>query len=321
MLKESHEQIRKKLVSENAFEINNLYGFLTFIIELVVYSLGFMLLLYTIKFSFAYWILEIYMGFSLFRFYTIIHECSHKNLFRAKYLNNIVGSLASLFCLVPYIPWRNLHIPHHQWAGIIDKDPAHTFIINFKNTKKSYILLKLVWKLWIPLGLVNFIINMFWKYPFEQLKKGNFINARMGFISVGIIVISQIALILYLGFIQYLILFFPMQYIFYLLTENITLPLHVGLIRLLSEDHPNPLPYYEQDSVTRSIAFPNIIAILLNYNNNLHIEHHLFPNIPWYSLPKVKQHIQRESELQYNQTNFWKFVISLHQQDAIKIHL
>jgi acyl-lipid omega-6 desaturase (Delta-12 desaturase) len=321
MLKQSYEQIRKELVSDNAFEINNLYGFLTFIIELVVYSIGFILLLHTIKFSVAYWILEIYMGFSLFRFYTIIHECSHKNLFRAKYLNNVVGSLASLFCLVPYIPWRNIHMAHHQWAGIIDKDPLSASLLDIENSTRLDTIFRLLWKLWIPLGLVNFVFNMYWKYSLVQLKKGNIINARMGFVSIGIILISQMILIFYLGILEYLILFMPMQCMFYWLVENITLPQHVGLLTLLSVKHPDPIPYYEQDLLARSINFPNNFAIFLNYNNNLHIEHHLFPNIPWYNLPKVKKCIQRCCDLKYNEIiNFWQFITKLRQKDFKDIH-
>jgi omega-6 fatty acid desaturase (delta-12 desaturase) len=47
------------------------------------------------------------------RIFIIQHDCGHGSFFKARRANDIVGSICSLFTLVPYKFWRKSHAIHH----------------------------------------------------------------------------------------------------------------------------------------------------------------------------------------------------------------
>ena len=46
---------------------------------------------------------------------------------------------------------------------------------------------------------------------------------------------------------------------------------------------------------TRTVTSTKLLSFL-NVNLNYHLEHHLFPAVPWYNLPKVHTLLQEEYE-------------------------
>lgn len=158
-------------------------------------------------------------------------------------------------------------------------------------------------------------------YPVHEFKQGNRAKSWGGFVSVLIVSLPHIFLIAYFGIVEYLILFGPMLLVFYIWSESITTPHHSGLFPYLSQNHPNPIPDQEHDSVTRTAHLPPIFSVLFAYNFNLHTEHHLFPAVPWYNLPKVKQKIQAAADFRYNEVELFKFIADLHSQDPIDIYV
>ena len=46
---------------------------------------------------------------------------------------------------------------------------------------------------------------------------------------------------------------------------------------------------------TRTVTSTKLLSFL-NVNLNYHLEHHLFPAVPWYNLPKVHTLLQDEYE-------------------------
>ena len=63
------------------------------------------------------------------------------------------------------------------------------------------------------------------------------------------------------------------------------------------------------------------LAIALSYNFNLHTEHHLFPTVPWYSLPKVTEKVKNMEECTYNEVGMVSFAADLRSQDPIDLYV
>lgn len=99
------------------------------------------------------------------------------------------------------------------------------------------------------------------------------------------------------------------------------LPQHSGLFPFLFDEHPQPIPYHEQDAITRTTLLPPILGILFAYNFNLHIEHHLFPFAPWYRLPKIRKAIDNASGLVYTEAEFLRFMAEMRSRDPIDIYV
>jgi fatty acid desaturase len=60
---------------------------------------------------------------------------------------------------------------------------------------------------------------------------------------------------------------------------------------------------------------------VLNYNFNFHIEHHLFPSIPWYSLPKVTAKIKGLSDFEYQRVACFTFMVHLRRKDPVDVYV
>ncbi|MDJ0618870.1 MAG: fatty acid desaturase [Calothrix sp. MO_192.B10] len=324
MLREDYTLIAKQLAKKDSLKVNNLFGSLTLLAELGCFAIGLSVFLKTTYFSPLYWVLEIFLGLSLYRFFVILHECGHKALFSYKLMNTIVGTLISPLCIIPYICWRNIHYQHHKWVGVVDKDPTQANFLKVREKSElTHNLFRIIWKTWLPLGFFKLIFQVFWLYPFNEYKKNNYTNAKAGFVSLIAIITPHALLIGYLGIVDYLIIYTPMLLIYAIWFENMNFSQHIGLFPYLSSHHPRPIPLHEQDSISRTSEMNPILAVLFCYNFNLHIEHHLFPSAPWYQLPKIKDFLESEKNLDidYKGVQFPDFVLQLRSQDLVDVYL
>lgn len=318
----TYYSLRRKLFAEGAFRVNNLYGALTVVSEFAVLGVGLICLFYVAPFSVPYWALQIILATSFFRMFVILHECGHNTLFTSRIVNTIVGSLVSPFCLLPYIAWRDIHFLHHKWVGVVDKDPTQAHLLKLHHMSDAgTFMFRIIWRLWIPIPFLQFVVRVFWFRPFHELRHGKRRTAHKGLLSLAVCLTPHVLAIAYFGPWRYLILFGPMILLFYMIFEAINLPQHSGLFPHLSVDHPDPISHKEQDGVTRTTRLPKLLAICLNYNFNLHVEHHIFPAVPWYSLPKVAKKLTASSDCKYRRVPFLKFMGSLRREDPMDVYL
>ena len=66
---------------------------------------------------------------------------------------------------------------------------------------------------------------------------------------------------------------------------------------------------------------PRWLAVCLTYNFNFHIEHHLFPAVPWYSLPKVTPLLERTGAFRYQRVAFLRFMVHLRRRDPVDVYV
>jgi omega-6 fatty acid desaturase (delta-12 desaturase) len=59
-------------------------------------------------------------GFVL-KLFIIQHDCGHGSFFESRTANDVVGTICSLFTLIPYYYWRRQHAIHHATNGNLDK--------------------------------------------------------------------------------------------------------------------------------------------------------------------------------------------------------
>jgi fatty acid desaturase len=71
--------------------------------------------------------------------------------------------------------------------------------------------------------------------------------------------------------------------VFLVLEELVNLPHHVDM-----PTTGGRLPLWQQAYSTRSCYYPRGISELVVLNFNFHIEHHLFPSLPWYRLRRAR---------------------------------
>jgi omega-6 fatty acid desaturase (delta-12 desaturase) len=314
-----HRAIAKQLNAAGLFAPSDAYGYATLALELSLFGAGLFVLLYVRPWSFAFWVAQLHLGLSMFRFFVIVHECGHRTLFRSPRLCAVVGTIASAFCLVPFVPWSRVHRQHHKWVGIMDKDPTQELLLRMRSYSASTnFLYRIVWQLWIPVMYFVFIVRVFWGHPFATWRAGQRRDAIESLISSMLCLAPRVAVAFWLGWQTSLLWTLPMLAVFLFVDENLSLPQHTGLFPFVSSERSSPIPFHAQDAITRTTHEPGILAVLLSYNFTLHTEHHLFPGVPWYWLPKVHEKIHAVAH--YQHVRFWQYMLRIRQQDPRDVY-
>ncbi len=260
---------------------------LTTSVQLGLFAIAFILLLQN---NFVTFILSQFL-FALFFFhgFAMLHEAGHGNLHKTRWVNTALGHFFSIFCLMPYFSWKHMHQGHHLWTGSINKDPGSKTLLKLRKLGKVPFIYDISWRTWIPLPAIVQHIRL-WLYPYN-IWKGDPKNIS--------IIKQSVFSVLFLG-IMYTALqqAFPQIitienfglsiFLYFILTETINVPHHVSMPHYYSSPERDKLHPWEQHISTRSCRYPGILSELIALNFNLHIEHHYFPNLPWYRLKKLR---------------------------------
>ncbi len=228
--------------------------------------------------------------------FSILHECGHGSASRHRWLNTLLGHYASLFCFIPFYQWKYIHQKHHAWTGNIDRDPVLKSLRTWRRTGVP-MLVRVSWRSWVPLGaLLQHVV--YWTYPIAMWRAGEMTRVRLFRTLISI-------------------LFVPIGYIgLHTLAPDIVRPSNVVLafgLYLIAEELVNiphhvdvstfhtKLPIWEQYQATRSCYYPPGVAELLVLNFNFHIEHHLYPALPWYRLRRARTLVKARLGSDYHQ--------------------
>ena len=217
-----------------------------------------------------------------FQAFSILHDCGHGSCASRGWLNTLIGHYASPLCFLPYFPWKFHHALHHAWSGNLDKDPSLTLLRRWRTSRRVPLIIRLAWRSWIPLaGAVNHFV--FWAYPITVWRKGP--KNQLGRCMASVVWMLAVYAGAHYAWPQ-LFSFgnFALAIAIYLVAvELVNLPHHA--------DQPTidgKLALWQQGYSTRSCYYPKLVSELLVLNFNFHIEHHLFPTLPWYRLRQAR---------------------------------
>lgn len=223
-----------------------------------------------------------------FHNFALLHEAGHGSVHERRRVNTLIGHYASICCFMPYFPWKLMHQEHHIWAGNIEKDPTMANLKKMRDRGRVSPLVRFAWRSWVPLAalLQHFV---FWGYPLHLWKTGklNRGNLAQSLISIGFLAATYTALGLLFPAQISLSALWPSLLLYLVVTELVNLPHHVMMPTFMTTPARNRLHAWEQHVTTRSCYYPYGLAFL-TLNFNLHIEHHFFPSLPWYRLPRLR---------------------------------
>lgn len=220
--------------------------------------------------------------------FILLHEAGHNAAAQKKISNYIIGHFTSILCCMPFFTWKYIHNEHHKWTGHLDNDPVFELLKRAKIKGKLPFIMHLGWRSFLPIG-VFFLHLVYWSYPLKliiqrQINRKIFINCLF---SVLFLAAAYYSLHLASPNLFKFTNFLPAIIIYGILWETLSTPQHIGLA---STKHKPSLQ--DHINTTRSTSFPIIIEKYLFLNFGLHVEHHLYPNLPWHELKKVQTLIQ-----------------------------
>jgi fatty acid desaturase len=71
----------------------------------------------------GWWLLLPVQGVLITFLFTLEHEATHRTPFRSLWLNEAAGRLAGVLLILPFEWFRAFHMAHHRWTNLPGKDP------------------------------------------------------------------------------------------------------------------------------------------------------------------------------------------------------
>lgn len=209
------------------------------------------------------------------------HECGHGTAFKTPWMNEVVYQMASFMMLRSATPWRWSHTRHHTDTFIVGQDPE---ILTERPPVWRVLIMEIFHLYGGPKEVKRFILHTFGKLdsaervyiPASEHRK-TFWEARVYML----ILIALAALCVYTeSILPAMYLFLPSFYgsiivILYAMTQ------HLGLYEDVLDHRLN----------TRTM-YLNPVLRFLYWNMNYHIEHHMFPMVPYHALPKLHEEMK-----------------------------
>ncbi len=214
----------------------------------------------------------IFAGISIAQHSSLQHEAIHGHPFQRQWINTLVAGVP-LTLVIPYLRFRATHLAHHRDCELTDPydDPESNFMdggqfdrlpLPLKEVLKANNTL--VGRLIIgpAIGTAVFLIAEFKRRHTPQVSRDWLWH-----------VVSVLPVLA-------VVVFSPMPVWAYLVACYIALALL--RIRTFLEHQAH------EQSRSRSVIIEDRGPLaLLFLNNNLHIVHHMHPNVPWYRLPRL----------------------------------
>ena len=236
----------------------------------------------------GWWVLVPVQGILIVFLFTLEHEATHRTPFASEQLNDWVGRVAGFLLLLPFEWFRYFHLAHHRWTNIEGKDPE---LAGEKPATRA------AWA-WHVSGIPYWMAEV---RLLVRLVRGrvedDFVppaarsrvvwEARgmaMGYVLVGLSLISS-----------------PLLWWIWVL------PVLVGQpflrLYLLAEhgDCPRVANMFQNTRTT----FTNRVVRFLAWNMPYHVEHHVWPQVPFHRLPEV--HGMMKDELRVTANGYAEF--------------
>ncbi|MCA0755935.1 fatty acid desaturase family protein [Paenibacillus sp. N4] len=211
------------------------------------------------------------------------HECGHGTAFKTPWMNEVVYQIASFMVLRSATPWRWSHARHHTDTIIVGRDPE---IITERPPIWKILIMQIFHLYGGPIELKRFVLHTFGKLEEQEREyipasehRKVFREARVYML----ILLAVVAACIYAGSIL------PAMFVF--------LPSFYGGIVVITFGITQHLGLYEDvldHRLNTRTVYMNPVFRFLYWNMNYHVEHHMFPMVPYHALPKLHEEMKAD---------------------------
>ncbi len=217
------------------------------------------------------------------------HECGHGTAFKTRWMNDVIYQIASFMVLREPTPWRWSHTRHHTDTIIVGRDPE---IAVPRPPDIAGILLSLLILKSGPKEIGRVFMHVFGRLHPEEKEyipqseyQKVFWTARI-WVAIWVAVVvaclatGSILPAMYVGILPSV--YGGWLYLVFGLTQ------HAGLAEDVLDHRLNSRTVYL-----------NPVLRFLYWNMNYHVEHHMFPMVPYHALPKLHEEMRAYSPPAY----------------------
>lgn len=240
----------------------------------------------------------------MFRNFSLMHDAVHGALHPNKKFNDVIGLIAGGCSLLPYEPWKKVHLEHHFWSGNVEKDPVMAIVTNYPRMPLALRWsLSFLWRLWFPIfAIMQHIV--FWMTSLQVYFKKDRSTSLLSSLLFPLVLWAGLFSLLPFEFTAKILM--PGVFLYLMVVEVVNLPHHLQLPQYVGDTR---IPLWDQHQVARSCVYPKWFSELVVLNFNYHIEHHLFPDLPWHQLRKAHAYVHPELQSQYNSDPMFKWIL------------
>jgi fatty acid desaturase len=211
------------------------------------------------------------------------HECGHGTAFRTPWMNNVVYEIASFMIMRNSATWRWSHARHHTDTYIVGRDPEIAVM-------RPPVLMKLIGNFFGIFDVWAAINRMFYNafigvHPEEK----TFVPESEW---PKVVRVARIYLAIYAATVGLA-----------LWTGSILPLMVIGLPRLYGAWHHVMTGLLQHGALADNVldhrlnsrtVYMNPISRFIYWNMNYHVEHHMFPMVPYHRLPELHAAIRHD---------------------------
>jgi fatty acid desaturase len=225
----------------------------------------------------GWWLLLPVQGVLVVFLFTLEHEATHKTPFANGRLNEAVGRACGFLLLLPFEWFRYFHLAHHRWTNIEGMDPE--LAGGKPETLRAW--------LWHVSGLPYWgaQARLVWR-----LARG---RERADYLPAGALPrMEQEARAMLGGYALVLVSIFATPVLIWVWLLPVLLGQPALRLYLLAEhgDCPRVANMFENTRTTFTTAVMRFLA----WNMPYHVEHHVYPQVPFHRLPELHGRIRDE---------------------------
>jgi fatty acid desaturase len=214
-------------------------------------------------------LISVFLGSQLHALTVLQHDCGHRSAFQSAAANLWVGRLLAVFVYMPFTTFAELHRRHHGLLGDPQGDPDEWFY----ESGKRWLYLREC--LFMP----RFIVLSLTRLPAGDVRR----RVRAELLANTAVHATVVGLLLMLGQTQLLVWAYALPLLWLACVFN---PIsrgfeHQPMAELPAED------LLRRDLRCNTITVNSRLIGVLWANIGFHVEHHMYPRVPFYRLPAL----------------------------------
>ena len=239
---------------------------------------------------------------ALLQWFSMIHECGHRAMFRSRWCNVATGAIAGVMAIIPYESWCVVHSLHHRWTGWQDRDVTTASLVPRKLRWWERMAINVAWFTWLPLFAVLYRLENYWR-PLKVMRLSSQAKQRrMVLVNIVLQLAVYVALFVTFGPWHVVQVFGLATLLTLVIQDMLILSQHTHLPMENSQGREvKPFRAFDQERFTRSLVFPRWFGQWILLNLDRHDVHHMYPSVPGYYLHQIDYKPQ-------NQMAWWQWV-------------
>lgn len=225
----------------------------------------------------GWWVLLPLQGVAIVFLFTLEHECTHRTPFATPWISDVVGPACGFLVLLPFEWFRYFHLAHHRWTNLPGQDPE------LEGEKPGT---------WRALAQVVSGLPYWWGMLRQTLALARGRGEATYLPAPALPRIRRQARWMLAGYALIAASLFLNPLLFWVWLLPVLLGQPFLRLYLLAEhgDCPRVANMFENTRTTFTTALVRFLA----WNMPYHVEHHVYPAVPFHNLPALHHLIRDE---------------------------